>query len=114
MAPPEIEVELRGAITRRKKKPPLPVRRENVALTSNGQSRLLNLEVSILSAPSLRERCFIVPLLRKLPPPAASPSARSAAEKPLPANGRVIQLETGIAAGKEHLQSVLEEHGGHQ
>jgi two-component system CheB/CheR fusion protein len=106
MLRPEIEVELRGAITRAKKTG-LPVRKENVALNANGQSRLLNLEVSILSAPSLRERCFIVLFEEATPPPPASAKAPG---KPKAANGRVFQLEQEIASSKEHLQSVLEEH----
>ncbi len=108
MTRPAIEVELRAAINHAKKTG-APVRKENVRLHSGGAPRFVNLDVVPLGSAALRERCFVV-LFEDRPPepePAATQSARGRAKG---GEKRVTQLESDVAAGREHLQSVLEEH----
>jgi two-component system CheB/CheR fusion protein len=106
MLRPEIEIELRAAINR-VKKTGAPFRKENVRLNANGRGRILNIEVTPLVSPALRENCFIVIFEDAAAEP--EPPAKTAAGSKS-GNGRIPQLEQELAASKEHLQSILEEH----
>ena len=106
MLRPAIEIELRAAIARAKKTGSL-TRKENIRMDSNGESKVVNLEVIPLGSPVLRERCFTV-LFEELPP--AAPAAPRTARGAQASTAETAQLEQELAASREQLQSVIEEH----
>ncbi|MGH7599076.1 MAG: CheR family methyltransferase, partial [bacterium] len=111
--------DLRTAIHKARKEE-APVRKENVLVKNNGQTREINLEVIPFKAPQSKERYFLVlfeeaarqaaPELKKGKPKATKPG-KTASLRPQ-AKGRdaeVARLKEELGATKEYLQSIIEE-----
>jgi two-component system CheB/CheR fusion protein len=105
---------LRAALNQAKKQNKV-VRRENIRVAQNGQTRLANLEVVPLK--NLKERCYLVFFEEAHPssvasePATLSPSPRfHALHVPAAFRRRISDLESDLAAKDEYLQSVQEQY----
>ncbi len=120
MAREGLMLPLRTAINRAKKENKT-VRKENVRVEQNGQTRLVNLEVIPLK--NLRERCFLILFEEAGPagdagdraPLANASEPRAAVRTPRPArkqeeSRRVADLEREIAEMRDYLQSLQEQY----
>jgi len=99
------QMELRTAIQRAKQSK-VGVRKEGMVIHAGGHEKNINLEVIAISAPPLRERCFIITFEEIPLVPESLPKAGKTGKKDDP---RVAQLEQELSAMKEHLQAVVEE-----
>jgi len=119
MARGGLMLPLRAAITQAKKENKA-VRRENVRVEQNGQTRTVNLEVIPLK--NLRERSFLIlfeeteqlwhasgraPLPETIEPSGAVPTPSPTAKEE---SGRVADLEREISEMRDYLQSIQEQY----
>jgi two-component system, chemotaxis family, CheB/CheR fusion protein len=102
-------MELRNAIHKARRQG-LSIRREGLRIKSNGDARVINIEVVPIKSAGMRERHFLVLFEdgdHDRPPDAAVPRARL--EKPEKPGKATARLEQELTATKEYMQSVVEE-----
>ena len=114
MARPGLLAELRAALAEAKKEM-VPVRRTEVAVDQDGTTRICDLVVFPFSGmPDSQEPLYVVVFEPPVAPAAggaATPSRRRRqSDVPLD-DRRVVRLEHELAATKQYLQSVVDEHG---
>jgi len=101
---------LRAAIERARKEQK-PVRRENVRVVRNGQTRPVNLEVIPLR--NLRERTYLI-LFEEGTKAGRAPAERKEPRPPRLAKkqreGRISELEADLAETRDYFQSMQEQH----
>src|SRR5438105_8406323 len=107
--------DLQAAINRAKKGG-VPVRKENVEVEGNGESKGVNIEVIPLQATSTKERHLLI-MFEDATPPCRSESAETMATEVRPGKGgkqernnrQTIQLKQELAATKRYLHSLVED-----
>src|SRR5712671_4495829 len=121
MAREGLILPLRSAI-QKAKKDDVTLRREDVRVNYNGDSREVNLEVIPLKGLTANERCFLV-LFEPLVAPGSQKSAaskkraeassrtlRKDASKLQEANGQSKRLQEELSVTREYMQSLVEQH----
>src|SRR5712671_2856483 len=121
MAREGLILPLRSAI-QKAKKDDVTIRREDVRVNYNGDSREVNLEVIPIKGLTANERCFLV-LFEPLVAPGSQKSAASKkraeassrtlgkdASKLQEANGQSKRLQEELSVTREYMQSLVEQH----
>src|SRR6266852_3328246 len=115
MAHEGLMLPLRAAINRAKKQNKV-VRKENLPVNQNGQTRRANIEVVPLK--NLKERCYLIffeeaergrPRPQQLVPGEAQISSRTSAGAPA-ARRRMAELESELTEMRDFLQSIQEQY----
>jgi two-component system CheB/CheR fusion protein len=105
MTRPAFATELRCAIAAARKGA-APGRRHSLRLDLRGEPREVWLEVLRIDPPAVKERAFVVNFEEApLPPAPPAPAKRSSRD-----DARSARLAGELAAAREHLQSLSEEH----
>jgi len=112
MAREDLMLPLRGAIQKAKKDDQM-VRKEGVRITCDGESRQANLEVIPIKDLAANERCFLI-LFEPGQPATLRPeqpeTPKAGAAKRETKGHQVARLQEELAATREYLQSLVEQH----
>ncbi len=104
---PDVRMAIRQARTKN-----CPVRKDGVVVAANGGRKEIDLQVTPIKLPSLKDAHFLV--LFEETPPAAREAARKRTRKaeglPKEREDYIVHLENDLATTKEYLQTVSEEY----
>ena len=107
MAREGLFMDLRAAIQQARKRG-LPVRREDVAVKTNGDWQTTNLEVIPLKGPVSKERHFLIVFETARPAPAARTSPPVSAGKRT-AERKIARLQEDLVSNRDYVKSIIED-----